>query len=102
MMDLTDAPFGESNVAVLARLAHVLTICARDTYEVRTRQVLEPEVLRAYNELLHRVTAAVALILAGEKSISLDEIRRMMEIFAEQNNRSNEMKWTLAQAIKEG
>lgn len=33
----------------LTRLANVLTICARDTYEVGTERVLQPEVLRSYN-----------------------------------------------------
>jgi hypothetical protein len=43
----------------LARLAHASTISARDTYEAGTERVLEPEILRSYNELLHRVAGAV-------------------------------------------
>jgi hypothetical protein len=50
---------------LLVRLAHTLTICARDTYEVGTVRVLEPEILRAYNELSHRVTGAVVNHLLG-------------------------------------
>jgi len=48
-----------ARIALLARIAHSLTIVARHTYEVGTDNVLEPQVLRSYNELLHRVTGAV-------------------------------------------
>jgi hypothetical protein len=40
----------------LARMAHTLTICARDTYEVGTDDVREAQTLCAYNELLHVVS----------------------------------------------
>jgi hypothetical protein len=55
-----------SNIAkgeLLARIAHRLTICAPDTYEVGTNDVLEPKVLRAYTELLHRVIGAMSYYL---------------------------------------
>ena len=47
-----------AKAVLLLRIAHELTVCARDTYEVGTENVLQPQVLRAYNELLHRVTAS--------------------------------------------
>lgn len=58
-------------IAFLARLANTLTICARDSYEAGTERVLEPEVLRAYNELLHRVTGVVRDRLSGHEGYSL-------------------------------
>src|SRR5215472_9237066 len=62
---------------LLARLANELTICARDTYEVGTERVLQPEVLRAYNELLHRVTVAARDHLLRSAGYSLQDILEM-------------------------
>lgn len=67
-----------SQAARLARTAHALTICARGTYEQGTENVVAPQVLRAYNELLHRVTAAVGSHLAGDGSFSVEAIVEMM------------------------
>jgi hypothetical protein len=59
-MAMNTQSFSDSaRISLLARIAHSLTICARDTYEVETDNILEPQVLRSYNELLHRVTGAV-------------------------------------------
>jgi hypothetical protein len=84
----------------LARLAYLLTICSRDTYEAGTNRVLGPEVLRAYNELLHRVTAAVAQHVTGDTAFPPERILKMMQVFGEANNRPNEMRWALEQATK--
>src|SRR5690349_4253970 len=54
-----DSMSNQAKTVLLANLASTLTICARDTYEVGTDRVVQPEMLRAYNELLHRVTGAV-------------------------------------------
>jgi hypothetical protein len=48
----------------LAVLAHELTVSARGTYAVGTDGVLEPEVLRGFNEIEHRVTSSCAIICA--------------------------------------
>ena len=53
--------------ALLARIAHTLTICARDTYEIGTENVLNPQTLRAYNELLHQVIGSMLDRLAGSQ-----------------------------------
>lgn len=66
-----ESPSDEARLKILAGLAHELTICARDTYEVGTDEVRDPRGLRAYNELLHRVTASVVSNLAGSKGFSL-------------------------------
>jgi hypothetical protein len=83
----------------LARLAAALTICARDTYEVGTEGVLQPRALRAYNELLHRVTGAVLDHLSGIDGYSLEEILEMMREFGEKNQRTIEIKWALEQTL---
>ena len=36
-----------AKTVLLARLAYTLAICARDTYEVGTERVVQPELLRA-------------------------------------------------------
>ena len=85
---------------LLARLANILTICPRDTYEVGSEVVLQPGVLRAYNELLHRVTGAVRDHLLGTEGYSLEDVLEMMRVFGETNQRTTEIKWALEQASK--
>lgn len=52
-------------VSVLARVAHELTILARDTYEPGTRGVSDPSRLRAINEVMHRLTRRVLNLSRG-------------------------------------
>jgi len=48
----------DQRIHFLLHFANELTIAARaDTYEVGTDGVVEPEHLRRYNELMHRVLA---------------------------------------------
>lgn len=89
-----------AKTVLLARLASTLTICARDTYEVGTDRVVQPELLRAYNELLHRVTGAVRDHLLESKGYSLNDILGMPRAFGEKNGRIGEMQWALEQAAK--
>jgi hypothetical protein len=84
-----------ARTAVLAHIAHALTICARDTYEVGTENVLNPQTLRGYNELLHRVTGSVVDHLSQKKGYSLESIVEMMRSFGVHHNRTGEMKWAL-------
>ena len=86
--------------AVLARIAHGLTICARDTYEVGTENVLEPQVLRSYNELLHRVTAAVLEHVVGTDGFSLETIFEMAHEFGARYGRVGEIKSALNSAMQ--
>jgi hypothetical protein len=82
----------------LALLAHTLTVCARDTYEVGTETVLEPQVLRGYNELLHRVAGAVIDRLSGAESYPLEDIFKMMQAFGERNHRMSQINWAIGHA----
>jgi hypothetical protein len=90
------------NTVLLARLAHTLTICARDTYEAGTERVLESEILRAYNELSHRVTGAVVNHLLGHEGYSLGFILEMIRDFGKTRDRVNEMKWAVDFASRKG
>jgi len=87
--------------ALLTRIAHTLTICARDTYEVGTEHVLDPETLRAYNELLHRVTGSVLSALSSSPRQSLELIVEMVHSFGTRHNRVREMDWALQNALQQ-
>jgi hypothetical protein len=89
-----------AKTVLLASLATTLTICARDTYEVGTDRVVQPELLRGYNELLHRVTGAVRDHLLESKGYSLKDIFEMLRAFGEKNGKTGEMHWALEQATK--
>jgi hypothetical protein len=52
----------------LSKLLFIISMFARDTYQVGTDQVEKPKKLRKYNELLHRI-AAFQLEIATEKSM---------------------------------
>jgi len=95
-----DSLSNSAKTVVLARIAHTLTICARDTYEAGTENVLEPHVLRAFNELLHRVTGAVRDHVLGSEGYSLEVILEMMRTFGERHNRVNEIKWAIEYATE--
>jgi hypothetical protein len=88
----------EEKAALVARIAAELTICARDTYEVGTNNVLDPQLLRAYNELLHRVTAAVSDTLLGVEGYSLETILDLIQAFGKRHNRVGEMDWAVERA----
>ena len=77
----------ENKVKFLARLAHELTVCARGTYEVGTTRVLEPEILRSYNEFQHRVTGSLVEHLLGTGGIPLSTVLRMMKDFGVKHDR---------------
>src|SRR5258708_2394203 len=95
-----DSLSNSAKTVVLARIAHTLTICARDTYEAGTENVLEPHVLRAFNELLHRVTGAVRDHVLGSEGYSLEVILEMMRTFGERHNRVSEIKWAIEYATE--
>jgi hypothetical protein len=88
-----------AKLKILADLAHELTICARDTYEVGTDEVRDPPTLRVYNELLHRVTASVVNHLTGPKDFPLEDILEYVRSFGTQHNRVEQMEWVLKQVF---
>lgn len=95
-----DSLSSHEKTVLLVRLSNELTICARDTYEVGTDRVLQPELLRAYNELLHRVTGAARDHLLKSEGYSLKNVLEMLRAFGEKNGRTGEMRWALEQATK--
>lgn len=89
-----------SRTILLARIAHLLTVCARSTYEPGTENLKEPTVLRAYNELLHRVAASVVAHVEGDESFPLEAITQMLHEFGDRFNRKDEITWLL-QTVQE-
>ena len=89
----------DAKTALLARIAHTLTICARDTYEVGTENVLNPQTLRAYNELIHQVTGSIVSRLAGSEE-SVEPTIDMIRSFGIERNRVEEMNWALRYALQ--
>ena len=96
----TESLSRSERIAVLARIAHALTIRARDTYEAGTENVLEPQVLRSYNELLHRVTAAVKDHLVGTDGFSLETILEIVREFGTRHSRAGEINSALNRAMQ--
>jgi hypothetical protein len=99
-MNTESLAVGERTV-ILARIAHGLTVCARETYEAGTENVLEPQVLRSYNELLHRVTAAVQEHVLGTPSFSLETILEIVREFGTQHGRVHQLNSVLNRAMQE-
>jgi len=89
-------------VALMASIAHALTIAARDGYAVGTNDVADPQTLRAFNELQHRVTGSLAAQLSGSSGFfySLQSIVEMVQHFGVRHNRIRESEWILKQAFE--
>jgi hypothetical protein len=54
---------------LLSRIPSLLTVCARGTYEVGNDNVIKPQLLRAYSELLHRVTGAYGITCLNPRTV---------------------------------
>ena len=65
----------------LIQLAHVLTIIARETYEVGGEGVIEPARLRLINEVQHRVTDFLRALVQHDPRRYPDEM--LMKIVLE-------------------
>jgi hypothetical protein len=89
----------DAKTAYLARVAHTLTICARDTYEFGTENVLNPQTLRAYNELLHQVVGSIVSRLAGSQQPVQSTIE-MIHLFGVEQDRVEEIDWALKYALQ--
>jgi hypothetical protein len=55
----------QGKAALLAKIAHELTMRARDTYEPGTRGVTDPARLRGINEVIHRLTRRILTLCRG-------------------------------------
>jgi hypothetical protein len=89
----------DAKTALLVRIVHTLTICARDSYEVGTEEVLNPQILRAYNELLHQVTGSIVNRLAGSQD-SVESAIETIRSFGIEHDRVEEMDWAVKYALR--
>jgi hypothetical protein len=83
----------------LAVLAHELTVGARGTYEVGTSGVKDPKLLRAFNEILHRVTASLREYQQGREGIPLSTVLKMLKDFGTKNNRQSDIERAISSAL---
>jgi hypothetical protein len=74
----------ELQLEALARLAHELTIVARDTYEPGTLDVRHPQKLRALNEVQHRITSHMLALLTADPARYADDL--LASIILEQDD----------------
>jgi hypothetical protein len=88
----------DAKTVYLARVAHTLTICARDTYEFGTEDVLNPQTLRAYNELLHQVIGSIVGRLNGSQE-SVESTIELIHLFGVEQDRGEEINWALKYAL---
>lgn len=63
-----------SQIEILARLAHELTIVGRDTYHISGSGVREPNRLRFLNEIQHRVTSHTLALLTSDPGRYPDDV----------------------------
>lgn len=54
-------------IAFLSRLVAEITLLGRETYEAGTDEVIDPQRLRALNELQHRVASQLVHLLEGDQ-----------------------------------
>lgn len=58
----------------LSKLLYIISMMARITYEAGTEKVNYPELLRKYNELLHRISTQLMLIAESKNDRMPDNI----------------------------
>jgi hypothetical protein len=63
-----------AQILLLARLAHEMTVCARETYVVGTEDIADPQRLRMFNELLHRITGQLIPLVHDDSERYPDDV----------------------------
>lgn len=90
----------DQQLKFLARLAHALTVYARSTYEPGTSRVLEPELLRAYNEVQHRVTASLRDHVLQADGMPLSAVLAMLNEFGIRYGRAADIEAAISIALR--
>jgi hypothetical protein len=74
-------------------------VSARGNYEVGTENIIKQQLLRAYNELLHRITGAIRdHIQESEHCMPLETVLNMMLALGTEHHVQAEMLWVVQQA----
>jgi len=86
---------------VLAHISFALTAAARGTYEAGTDNVLNPSALRKYNEIQHRITAAIRDRLDGETDfMPIQDVLDMLDVLGRENEGLKDIAFFLEQVIR--
>ncbi len=73
----------EEKTDFLLRLAHALTVLARDTYEVKQEGLTDPARMRIINETQHRVIGFLLALVKNDPKRYPDDV--LMNIILEQS-----------------
>lgn len=68
----------DQRVLWLSHLLFLVSMFARDTYEVGTESVDKPETLRRFNELLHRISSKQLDVILNRKGMPDDQFFGML------------------------
>ena len=68
----------DQRVLWLSRLLFLVSMFARDTYEVGAESVDKPEELRRFNELLHRISSKQLDVILNKKGMPDDQFFGML------------------------
>ena len=69
----------QGRIEWLASLLYLLSMLARDTYQVGTDGVVEPDQLRRFNELIHRTASFLGQVVHDKQSIPLKSFFLLLE-----------------------
>jgi|GEM_PF-3256142 len=69
-------------IVFLSKLLYIISMLARDTYEAGTNKVNQPQLLRRYNELLHRTSTQQLYVAKSKLDRMPDDI--FFEMFVEE------------------
>jgi hypothetical protein len=73
-MEVFTSSSREDKMDVLARLAHELTVLARDTYDLESDGVVTPSRLRIINEVQHRIMGFLIALMTKNPNRYPDDI----------------------------
>jgi hypothetical protein len=80
----------EEKVRFLLRLAHELTLVARESYEPGTEALTHPARVRAVNEIQHRILAFLIALVEDDPRRYPDDV--LLAIILEDNDRDPEFR----------
>ena len=89
----------ESQLVLLAKFAHNLTIVARDSYKTQSGEGRDAKRLREYNEIQHRVLGHILALNGHDKSRYPDDALITMMLEHEDENLYAQCVWCFNDAL---
>ena len=88
-------------VVFLSRLAHQITIYARDTYDLDSDSLSKPSQMRSINEMMHRILGQQTSLLLEDKDRYPDDILiKMLFAKAAECEFENSLKQCISDSFK--